>query len=236
MSDPICKNCGESIWLHPELDYDGLIGNGCTKYEVNMSEQNNDAAREVALESALENELVGVMDKRLAWNIGYDACLAALADQPADSELCECGHPYGSHFESYGDPSPDAETGCGDSDHCSCSAYEPAPQPAQSVDGVPTIEEMSGSIDFGGRVVFVEGERFVIPIAVYDAICKSERSRIATTKPSQPEGRDAVIEAARKFRHAITPDGFREAQRMADFHVAMQTQDIAKAYRERYEK
>lgn len=33
MTDPICKNCGESIWLHPELDYDGLVGNRCKKFE-----------------------------------------------------------------------------------------------------------------------------------------------------------------------------------------------------------
>jgi hypothetical protein len=33
-NEQICKNCGESIWLHPELDFDGLVGNGCSDFEL----------------------------------------------------------------------------------------------------------------------------------------------------------------------------------------------------------
>lgn len=41
-----------------------------------------------------------------------------------------------------------------------------APAPAQPL---PTIQEMSGSIDFGGRVVFEDGEPVVIPMPALPA-------------------------------------------------------------------
>ena len=34
VNDPICKNCGDSIWLHPEMDFNGLVGNGCDRFEA----------------------------------------------------------------------------------------------------------------------------------------------------------------------------------------------------------
>jgi len=40
-NDALCINCGDTIWLHPELDYDGGNGNGCDKFEVTETRLSN---------------------------------------------------------------------------------------------------------------------------------------------------------------------------------------------------
>lgn len=34
MTDPICKNCGESLFWHKEMDYSGECDNPCEEFEV----------------------------------------------------------------------------------------------------------------------------------------------------------------------------------------------------------
>jgi len=35
-NEPVCANCGLSVWLHAEMDFDGLIGakEACDNFEV----------------------------------------------------------------------------------------------------------------------------------------------------------------------------------------------------------
>lgn len=56
-----------------------------------------------------------------------------------------------------------------DSD-CACT-FAPAPEVDSETKVLPTVEEMSGSVNFGGRVVFREGEQYVInPCGKFDPI------------------------------------------------------------------
>lgn len=48
-----------------------------------------DELREPALEAAKETTLIGVVDKVLAWNIGYDAGFAAAEQMRREDEVQE---------------------------------------------------------------------------------------------------------------------------------------------------